>query len=361
MKKNIILTFLILGCLFVGVVSFAHSEDDEQPDPCAHYEDEEERSICLLNTRHQPAPRVPAPTPAPSPVPSPLPAVAPRVVLPSVQTISEEVETHTAENSVSQVPSQIVSNGGYDLSPQNPKRGEGLSPTFFEGRDNKNPFPCISVEAQDDPNTPLAELTKPPCAQTPPEIAKKNRAQGPDIVIVTDQASKEKADHVRKAFFAMPPFRCMDLDIEIHYIEKNTLGCEPFFENGILKCTNKATRQVQAYRDQRKATGDILVVDWNDEKGKPVFGGGNFKYDKQRLAIISTGHIGEAGVHEFMHTIGFDDEYPKRELAPGQPRYPVSKGTLMNSTYYGNIPTEWWPTIANYFGVPVPQTCEWPR
>lgn len=408
MKKNIILSLLVIGCILTSVVVLADDESDDTTvsenveltpqERCAHYVNSEDRRTCELTYRYNNIPTVTRPQPPSAPAVSPVPAsvqplqrlpvVVPQFQTPQLQFSAEETNTRGGRSAaesgnedddtdVSSTPtpapapapptapskpapaSGMLTKNDFDFSPLNPARGEGLSDYFFNGRNNEDPSPCISLAAQDNPNTPASELSKPPCALDGPNKPRRNREHGPnkpDIVIVTDQRSQQKATHVAKAFFGIPPFSCMNLKIKIFYIDKETLGCEPEkHTKSIMKCSNHATQQVQAIRRQQSAKGAVLVVDWD------VYSGGNFSYDKERLAIISTAHIGEGGVHEFMHTIGFDDEYPTRELTPGTARQPVNGGTLMNSTHYGNMPKKWWQDIANFFDIDEPETCEWPR
>jgi hypothetical protein len=195
---------------------------------------------------------------------------------------------------------------------------------------------------------PDFETELPPCAQAAPVVEKAERAPV-DILIVTDQESGEHAEQIEEAFKNTPPFKCMDLKYLIVKKSVSELDCQPASPKNILKCMGTAAKVVRKIKNSNHARSEIVSVTYD------LVRGGNWTNNvsdkkKIRQAFTSTAQNGRGAVHESLHTIGFEDEYPEG-------RVPVPRGTIMNSYRDGDIPQVWWPAIANFYGVDVPASC----
>ncbi len=196
-----------------------------------------------------------------------------------------------------------------------------------------------------------------PLALPPVQVTERPRAEGPDILIVTDQASAAKACELVQAFRNTSPFSAMNLTFEIVKLSRAELDCRPDYDSkNLLKCFGSGRSVAKNLRLQRNARIDITVVEmagetkgaatWRDNSGR--------KSTRQHQSLMNTAANPMSGVHESLHIVGYKDEYPVGSQGEALP--PVAGGTLMN-WLGGNIPTQRWESIANFYGVAIPTVC----
>jgi hypothetical protein len=134
-------------------------------------------------------------------------------------------------------------------------------------------------------------------------------AEAKTLILLTDESSGKSAEGLKSAFLSTPPFSRMK-DLEIKVVVKESARCEawkgpatnsdeekqPGGTARILHCNNSSDLATA----QAENNGDYLIFVKND----PTYrgGGGNFP-------TMTTGSPALMGVHEFIHTLGFADEY----------------------------------------------------
>lgn len=393
MKKNIILSLLVIGCILTSVVVFAHSGDDEEEveDPCAHYSDEADRVTCRLNNLSRtpaptptPAPVVRAPTPAPTPAPVPvatpevpaespdIPTIVPRAKPEGlVEVDGDPVPVPRAKPD--NLPAQTSSNGDVpplDIQTQ-PRLAAGTKPqvshTLYTGRSNDVETPCVQVERVDANKKKYKDSVQPACAEPALNLPKADKSKWPvDILIVTDLDTDYQAQSVIAAFKNIPPFKCLPITFHVVKVSPQELNCDADISPvwGVLECEEEGKQKIRELKNHYKARAEIAVVNYNSNTGvvpsaaRPfpveLQAGGNRTYKKIRQSYVGHQSPAETAVHEFLHTVGYKDDY-----AYVQQRSPTT-GTLMNSLFAGNVPKIWWQDISNFFGYDAPTECSWP-
>lgn len=387
MKKNIILLFLMVACILTCVVGFAHSDDDdEEQDPCAHYTNAEQRTTCELTYRHNRIQAPPssqpeasntivspaAPTPVNAPVVAP-PKPSPVVVEDELEDVPSVVPRAKPNNikEVAEATSEDDDIPPLDIQTE-PRLPAGVRPqvglTFYNGRSNEPQTPCITVteemikERKRNKNAPkIAGGSSPACAQTPPRVERKKATV--DILIVTDLPTEHQAQSIIAAFKSIPPFKCLPITFQVAKLTKSQLNCRPEIRNGsMVKCSDEGRQKIRDLKNHYDARAEIAVIqlDTNvavtDDQRFPeaVQVAANYTYRDIRQSFVGHQHAAEAGVHEFLHTVGFYDDY--EYVTQNNPK----SGTIMNSVFSGNVPKDWWDSISNFLGYDAPTECAWP-
>ena len=117
-------------------------------------------------------------------------------------------------------------------------------------------------------------------------------------VIYTDQNPSTKANEVKNLMKGMPPFSEMNMQIEIRQMSTQDLGCAPTPGiDRLVVCNNDTINQ----RAASEGFDQPLVVSSSSNYGGS---GGS-------VPVITTADNVPASmmVHEYMHTLGFCDEY----------------------------------------------------
>lgn len=379
---------MVIGCTLTSVVVFAHS-GDEVPDQCDRYEDEDDRATCQLNRRQVPAPAVPIPRSAARPTPAQVPVTTPEVQVPDSSVIPNVVPRAKPEGlaEVDDEPVPVPRSKPNNIQEIAEASSEGepppldiqtelrLSPgtkpqvshTLYNGRSSERETPCVEVERVAANKGKYPDSVQPACAEPSLNLPKADKSKWPvDILIVTDLDTDFQAQSVIAAFKNIPPFKCLPITFQVVKLSQQLLKCNSFISKtwGTLDCEEEAKQKIRDLKKHYKARAEIAVVNYNSNSGVvpttanpfPVElqAGGNRTFQKIRQAYVGHQSPAETAVHEFLHTVGYDDDY-----IYVRQRTPVS-GTLMNSIFNGNVPKIWWQDISYFFGYDTPTECSWP-
>jgi hypothetical protein len=183
-----------------------------------------------------------------------------------------------------------------------------------------------------------------------PQREQRERASGggsrPRILVVTDEPSAYGAQTVQHTFATSAPWNCLGVEVVIEVLSREELGCQPRNDGRarIVECSSSASRKAQSLRRRLNAKRVLIVVDSGMEGGN---GGAT--------PVISTSflrHSPKAGMHEIMHTMGFDDTYDHNA------QYAPTNGDIMSCSSPGCyvLPQDY-GRIASALGTRLPQDC----
>lgn len=116
------------------------------------------------------------------------------------------------------------------------------------------------------------------------------------ISVYTDQVSKSKANEVVKLFKATYPFNQFDIEIEIVRATAEQLNCKT--DASIERLVNCDSKFVRSDSLKRISDQAFIVRDMNKYGGS---GGG--------IPVMTTHSPVNVMLHEYLHTLGFSDEY----------------------------------------------------
>lgn len=170
--------------------------------------------------------------------------------------------------------------------------------------------------------------------------------ENPRILVVTDEPSAYGARIVQQTFATTAPWNCMGVEVVIEVMDREELDCEARNDGRarIVLCSASASRKAQALRRRLGAKKVLIVADTYLEGGN---GGAT--------PVISSNflqHSPKAGMHEIMHTMGFEDTYDSHA------QYATPGGDIMSCTSADcYVRREDWPRIARAMGTQVPESC----
>jgi|GEM_PF-4318359 len=170
--------------------------------------------------------------------------------------------------------------------------------------------------------------------------------ENPRILVLTDEPSAYGARIVQQTFATTAPWNCMGVEVVIEVMDRAELNCEARNDGRarIVLCSASASRKAQALRRRLGAKRVLIVADTHLEGGN----GGP-------TPVISNNflqHSPKAGMHEIMHTMGFEDTYNPNA------QYASRGGEIMScSSADCYVPREAWPRIAREMGTQVPESC----
>ena len=170
------------------------------------------------------------------------------------------------------------------------------------------------------------------------------RAFALKVVVFTDQEGGDRAQEQLERFNT-PPFNEYDIDFQVVYVPPDTMKCvvtnKPV--DGMVDCDRSYINR----RAQEMNADQAMVVSSAGHRGS----GGS-------LPVVPVQRPLGSLLHEFMHTLGFDDEYCySKELAKIYcrndtseinnvvivPQNPYSNDSRARGTHSGDIP--WYATI----------------
>lgn len=183
-----------------------------------------------------------------------------------------------------------------------------------------------------------------------PQREQRDRTSGggsrPRILIVTDEASAYGAQTVQHTFATSAPWNCLGVEVVIEVLSREELGCQPRNDGRarIVECSASASRKAQSLRRRLDAKRVLIVVDSGMEGGN---GGAT--------PVITTSylrHSPKAGMHEIMHTMGFDDTYDHNA------QYAPTNGDIMSCSSPGCyvLPQDY-GRIARALNTRLPDSC----
>lgn len=170
--------------------------------------------------------------------------------------------------------------------------------------------------------------------------------ESPRILVVTDEPSAYGARIVQQTFATTAPWNCMGVEVVIEVMDREELNCQARNDGRarIVLCSAAASRKAQALRRRLGAKKVLIVADTYLEGGN---GGATPVISNNFLQ-----HSPKAGMHEIMHTMGFEDTYDSHA------QYATPGGDIMSCTSADcYVPREAWPRIARAMNVSVPQSC----
>lgn len=179
-----------------------------------------------------------------------------------------------------------------------------------------------------------------------PQWPRRDRDTTPRIVLVTDEPSARGAQIVQQSFATTAPWSCMGVDVVIEVMDRAELGCQPRNDGRprIVECSAGASRKAQALRRRLNAKKVLIVVDSDMQGGN----GGS-------TPVITTSflqHSPKAGMHEIMHTMGFEDTYDPHA------QYAATSGDIMSCTSENCYVLERdWGRIARAMNTRIPESC----
>ncbi len=133
------------------------------------------------------------------------------------------------------------------------------------------------------------------------------------VLIVTDETDPRAANRVARSLQEVAPFSCLRVPVAIHRVSRDELGCRPHGDGRarIVLCSAEASARALAWRGQAGAR-HVIIVTRHDVAG----GNGGHPPVVTDSIILGGGPL--AGLHELMHTMGFQDTYREGErLAEG--------------------------------------------
>lgn len=173
-----------------------------------------------------------------------------------------------------------------------------------------------------------------------------NSSERPRILVVTDEPSAYGARIVQQTFATTAPWNCMGVEVVIEVMDREELACDARNDGRarIVLCSAAASRRAQALRRRLGAKKVLIVADTHLEGGNggatPVISN-NFLH-----------HSPKAGMHEIMHTMGFEDTYDVHA------QYATPGGEIMSCTSADcYVRREDWPRIARAMRTQVPENC----
>jgi hypothetical protein len=168
----------------------------------------------------------------------------------------------------------------------------------------------------------------------------------PRILVITDEPSARGAQTVQRTIETSAPWNCLGVEVVIEVLERGELGCEPRNDGRprIVECSASASRKAQSLRRQLNAKKVLIVVDSGMQGGN----GGP-------TPVITTSflqHSPKAGMHELMHTMGFDDTYDTTA------QYAATSGDIMAcSSENCHVRPQDFGRIARALNVRLPDSC----
>ena len=179
-----------------------------------------------------------------------------------------------------------------------------------------------------------------------PQRERTSRNDRPRILVVTDEPSAYGAQTVQQSFATTAPWNCLGVEVVIEVMDREELGCQPRNDGRprIVECAASASRKAQALRRRLGAKKVLIVVDSGMQGGN---GGGT--------PVITTSflqHSPKAGMHEIMHTMGFEDTYDRNA------QYAATSGDIMSCTSENCfvLPQDW-GRVARGLNMRLPQDC----
>jgi hypothetical protein len=179
------------------------------------------------------------------------------------------------------------------------------------------------------------------------------RSAGPTILLLTDESRAAGAAIVERTFRQTPPFSCMDLNIVVVRVSPQELNCRPHSRshNGrhldrFISCESAGNSFADRRRSAARAAKVLIIVDHSAPGGSAQVSG--------TRALVTTAALYQQpkiGIHEFMHTLGFEDTYEEGQYSP-------FGGPIMTSTDAGAyVPQGQWSKIARELRTEVPANC----
>jgi hypothetical protein len=168
----------------------------------------------------------------------------------------------------------------------------------------------------------------------------------PRILIVTDEASAQGARIVQQTFATSAPWNCMRVEVVIEVLSRQELNCQAHSDGRarIVLCSRAASSKAQALRRRLGAKRVLIVADTHMEGGN---GGPTPVVSANYLR-----HSPKAGMHEIMHTMGFDDTYDHNA------QYAATSGDIMScSSESCYVLPQDYGTIARALGTRLPDDC----
>jgi hypothetical protein len=176
----------------------------------------------------------------------------------------------------------------------------------------------------------------------PVETNADENSKNADLLLITDQPGAAAAQAIKEKITTMAPFSCMNLKVEVLEVSKKELDCNPEIDPKtprLLVCNARTRSHANKMRKHLHAKAAIVVVDFDKHAGAGW----------HRTPLVSSYSLPGAAVHELLHGVGFNDEYPENIET-------VTGGTIMHALD-GNVPQTWWPKISTYFDKPTPLAC----
>ncbi len=182
--------------------------------------------------------------------------------------------------------------------------------------------------------------------QWPQRDRDSDRGSRPRILVVTDEPSAYGAQIVQQTFATTAPWNCLGVEVVIEVMSREELGCQPSNDGRarIVECSSSASRKAQALRRRHNAKKVLIVVDSGMDGGN----GGSTPVITTRFLQ----HSPKGGMHEIMHTMGFDDTYDPNA------QYAATSGDVMSCTSENCyvLPQDF-GRIARALGTRLPQDC----
>ncbi len=148
------------------------------------------------------------------------------------------------------------------------------------------------------------------------------------ILIVSDEPGMLKAKEVAQAFATTPPFSMLeDFEVDLQEVKARDLSCLLEKDSVILCQLSASEEQKVLSRRADQLPDSILVVKVENSYRGTAYLNGLYGSITHVTAAL-------AGVHEILHTLGFNDEYTYRwEMAQK-----ICRGVISTPNVFGRTP-----------------------